>query len=138
MSRRVSEVPILSSVLVHVQCTMYVHKTVYTCTCVHVYLYVNVCIFVVLEGLFLSPTIYIVLYLSWLPPSLPPFHTQSFTSVPDFSRPEAWDHDRLKEYIPTITYEAESPDEAALVEVRTLRITDRYSGSTQHTYVHFT
>ena len=38
--------------------------------------------------------------------------------APDFSTLEAWDKERLEEYIPTITYEAESPDEAALVEVR--------------------
>ena len=38
-------------------------------------------------------------------------------SVPDFSVPGAWSEERLAEYVPTITYEAESPDEAALVEV---------------------
>lgn len=41
----------------------------------------------------------------------------TFTLGPDFSSQEAWDHNRLDEYIPTIMYEAESPDEAALVEV---------------------
>ena len=41
----------------------------------------------------------------------------AFATVPDFSSPEVWDEERLEEYIPTITYEAESPDEAALVEV---------------------
>ena len=41
----------------------------------------------------------------------------TFTLGADFSSLEAWDHNRLEEYIPTITYEAESPDEAALVEV---------------------
>ena len=38
-------------------------------------------------------------------------------SVPDFSILGEYSEDRLTEYIPTITYEAESPDEAALVEV---------------------
>jgi hypothetical protein len=39
--------------------------------------------------------------------------------VPDFSHEATWDRDRLAEYVQTITYEAESPDEAALVEVCT-------------------
>ena len=41
-----------------------------------------------------------------------------YIPVPDFSREDLWTRERLAEYIPTITYEAESPDEAALVEVR--------------------
>ena len=39
-------------------------------------------------------------------------------AVPDFSLPATWDKERLDEYVQTITYEAESPDEAALVEVQ--------------------
>ncbi|CAI8035915.1 Phospholipid-transporting ATPase ID [Geodia barretti] len=42
--------------------------------------------------------------------------TQDTQDVPDFSHEATWDRDRLAEYVQTITYEAESPDEAALVE----------------------
>jgi hypothetical protein len=45
--------------------------------------------------------------------------TQDSQDVPDFSHEATWDRDRLAEYVQTITYEAESPDEAALVEVCT-------------------